>query len=80
MLVKNKWNIENNKYGKGVRPMRLLDQLRLVIRKKHYSRRTEQACVAWIKRFILFYEKRHPEDMEEKGISQYIFELVPLNK
>jgi len=52
--------------------MRLLDQVRHVIRKKHYSIRTEQAYTDWIKRFILFHGKKHPKDMGESEISQYI--------
>ena len=56
--------------------MNLLDQVRAVIRKKHYSNRTEQAYVTWIKRFILFHGKRHPKDMGEKEISQYISHLA----
>jgi len=39
---------------------RLLDRVREEIRKRHYSRRTEKAYVAWIRRFILFHGKRHP--------------------
>ncbi len=56
--------------------MRLLDQVRHVIRKKHYSIRTEQAYTNWIKRFILFHDKRHPKDMGETEISQYISYLA----
>jgi len=52
--------------------MKLLDQVRHVIRKKHYSIRTEQAYTNWIKRFILFNDKRHLKDMGEWEISQYI--------
>ena len=40
---------------------KLLDQVRDVIRLKHYSIRTEQSYVDWIRRFILFYHKRHPK-------------------
>lgn len=39
---------------------KILDQVRDAIRVKHYSMRTEEAYVHWIKRFILFHEKRHP--------------------
>jgi len=60
--------------------MRLLDQVREVIRKKHYSIRTEQAYVQWIRRFILFHGKRHPKDMGEKEISQYISHLATHGK
>ena len=47
---------------------KLLDQVRDVIRRKHYSIRTEQAYVDWIKRFILFHGKRHPVDLDRKAI------------
>lgn len=39
---------------------KLLDQVRAKIRLKHYSIRTEQAYVDWIRQFILFHNKRHP--------------------
>jgi len=41
-------------------PPRLLDRVRAAVRARHFSRRTEQAYVGWIRRFILFHEKRHP--------------------
>lgn len=41
---------------------KLLDHVRDRIRVKHYSIRTEQAYVDWIKRFIWFHDKRHPKD------------------
>lgn len=56
--------------------MKLLDQVRDVIRKRHYSIRTEQAYIDWIRRFILFNKKRHPKDMGEKEISQFISHLA----
>ncbi len=51
---------------------KLLDQVRDAIRTKHYSYRTEQTYVQWIKRFILFHDKRHPKDMGESEIQTYI--------
>jgi hypothetical protein len=48
--------------------MKLLDQVRHVIRKKHYSIRAEQTYTNWIKRFILFNDNRHPRDMGEREI------------
>ena len=42
---------------------RLIVQIRDAIRVRHYSYRTEQAYVAWIRRFILFHGKRHPIQM-----------------
>ena len=56
--------------------MKLLDQVRDVIRKKHYSIRTEQAYVDWAKRYILFHKKHHPKDMGEKEIAQFISHLA----
>lgn len=56
--------------------MKLLDQVRDKIRRKHYSIRTEQAYVEWIRRFILFHGKRHPKDMGEREISQYLSHLA----
>jgi len=58
--------------------MKLLDQVRHVIRKKHYSIRTEQAYTNWIRKFILFNGKKHPKDMGEREISQYI--SIPCSK
>ena len=55
--------------------MSLIDQVRNVIRKKHYSIRTEQAYVEWIKRFVSFH-KRHPKYLAEKEISQFISHLA----
>ncbi|MBT4501998.1 MAG: hypothetical protein HOC74_29975 [Gemmatimonadetes bacterium] len=41
-------------------PKKLLDQVREIIRLKHYSRKTEKTYVSWIRRFILFHGKKHP--------------------
>ncbi|MFW6053033.1 MAG: phage integrase N-terminal SAM-like domain-containing protein [Desulfosalsimonas sp.] len=48
---------------------KLLDQVRNLIRTKHYSIRTEETYVGWIRKFILFHGKKHPKDMGEKEIS-----------
>ena len=45
------------------RPPKLLERLRIDLRTRHYSIRTEQAYVDWARRFILFHHKRHPQDM-----------------
>lgn len=42
---------------------RLLDRVRAALRTRHYSRRTEEAYVAWIRRYIFFHGKRHPAEM-----------------
>src|SRR5207247_9166679 len=51
---------------------RLLDQVRLAIRTRHYSYRTEKAYVHWIKRFIFFHNKRHPMEMAEAEIGRFL--------
>ncbi len=51
--------------------MKLLDQACDKIHRNRYAIRTEQACVKWIRRFVIFVGKRHPKDMGEKEISQY---------
>ncbi|HXQ32824.1 MAG TPA: integron integrase, partial [Anaerolineales bacterium] len=55
---------------------RLLDQVRDALRTKHYSYRTEQAYIEWIKRFILFHGKRHPKDMGASEVHAYITYLA----
>jgi hypothetical protein len=52
---------------------KLLDQVRTVARVKHFSLSTERAYVGWIRRFILFHHKRHPSEMAEAEIRQFIF-------
>jgi integron integrase len=51
---------------------RLLDKVREKIRIRHYSIRTERAYVSWIKRFILFHNKRRPKDMSVKEIEDFL--------
>jgi integron integrase len=55
---------------------RLLDQVRDAIRVKHYSIRTEQTYIDWIKRFIYFHEKQHPVDMDAKHIAAFLTHLA----
>lgn len=59
---------------------KLLDQVRERVRLKHYSIRTEQAYVEWIKRFILFHDKRHPAQMGAAEIEAFLTHLAVKNK
>lgn len=54
----------------------LLDQVRDKLRLKHYSYRTEQSYIAWIKRFIFFHNKQHPDTMGEKEIEAFLTHLA----
>ena len=55
---------------------RLMDQVRDALRLHHYSLRTEQSYLQWIKRFILFHGKRHPRDMGKTEISAFLTYLA----
>jgi integron integrase len=58
------------------RPRKLLDQVRDVIRLKHYSYRTEKSYTDWIRRYILFHDKRHPKDMGRPEIEAFLTHLA----
>jgi integron integrase len=58
------------------RPPKLLDQLRLVLRVRHYSPRTEESYVNWVRRFILFHNKRHPRTMATAEVEQFLTHLA----
>src|SRR5437879_10064786 len=55
---------------------KLLEQVRTFMRARRYSLRTEEAYLDWIRRFILFHGKRHPRDMGENEIVQFLTHLV----
>ena len=58
--------------SKPEKKIKLLDQVRVAIRTRHYSRRTEEAYIYWIRQYILFHNKRHPSEMSEKEIIQFL--------
>lgn len=55
---------------------KLLDQLREALRSRHYSRRTEQTYCQWVKRFIFFHHVRHPAEMAEPEMNQFLTHLA----
>ena len=55
---------------------RLLDQVRDALRVGHYSIRTEDTYIQWIRRFILFHSKRHPAEMGEAEITAFLTHLA----
>jgi integrase len=57
-------------------PPKLLDQVRQRIRYLHYSIKTEQSYIQWIRRYILFHGKRHPKEMGGKEVSIFLNYLV----
>jgi integron integrase len=56
--------------------LKLLDQVRQAIGTRHYSYRTEKAYLHWIKRYIFFHNKRHPAEMGEAEIAQFLSALA----
>ena len=59
-----------------LRSTRLLDQLREQIRYLHYSLRTEEAYVYWVKKFIHFHHLRHPRDMGQPEVEAFLTMLA----
>ena len=57
-------------------PPRLLDRVRGALRIRHFSRRTEKAYVAWIRRFIFFHDKRHPDGLGAPEVTGYLSHLA----
>lgn len=55
---------------------KLLDQIRQLMRLRHYSLRTEEAYIGWIRRYILFHDKRHPRELGESDIAKFLSNLA----
>ncbi len=55
---------------------KLLDQLRTAIRVRHYSIRTEEVYVQWVKRYIYFHGKRHPKNLNAKHVTCFLSHLA----
>lgn len=59
---------------------KLLDQVRQALRVRHYSRRTEESYVRWIRRFVIFHGKRHPRELGEREISEFLSSLAEVGR
>jgi integron integrase len=60
--------------------IKLLDQLRAVLRRNHYSRRTEESYVAWVVRFVRFHQLRHPRDLGSAEIAAFLTHLAVVDQ
>lgn len=69
-------NDERGSVPSGAPRPRLLDLVREAIRRRHYSPRTEEAYVHWVKRFILFSGKRHPVGLGAADVTAFLNYLV----
>ncbi len=58
------------------RPLRLLERLRNRLRTRHYSPRTERTYCDWVRRFVLYHERRHPRSMGEPEIAAFLTHLA----
>jgi len=58
------------------RRFRLLEQVRRALRVKHYSTRTQVSYCGWVRRFVLFNNRRHPSSMGEQEISAFLNHLA----
>ena len=56
--------------------VKLLDQVREQLRLKHYSYRTDKMDLHWIKRYIIFHKKRHPMEMGDEEIRDFLIHLA----
>lgn len=54
----------------------LLDRVRAELRKRHYSPRTEEAYLSWIRRFLRFHGMRHPRDLGKSEIEAFLSRLA----
>lgn len=61
--------------GAAVAKPRFLEQVRTILRTRHYSRRTEEAYVGWMRRFILFHGKRHPQELGGEEVAAFLNHL-----
>ncbi|GLH73716.1 integron integrase [Geothrix limicola] len=57
-------------------PPKFLDQLRTCLRARHYSLRTEDSYLDWVRRFILFHGKRHPKDLGAPEVRAFLNHLA----
>lgn len=55
---------------------KLLDQVRHTLRLKHYSYQTEKTYVQWVKRFIMYHDKRHPTEMGKEEVEAFLTYLA----
>jgi hypothetical protein len=78
--MENQYGEHENVHVKGMHgpqpKQKLLERAREIIRLKHYSIRTERAYLNWMRRYILFHHKRHPQEMRPAGIEAFLTHLA----
>ena len=66
----------SNSPSKTPQSPKLLERMRMHLRAHHYSLRTETAYLDWVRRFILFHHKRHPQDMGAAEVEAFLTHLA----
>jgi len=74
------WGEGSVQTDNGKRPPKLLDQMRESMRARHYRPRTEETYCEWVRRYILFHQKRHPAEMGEPEINAFLTHLAVKDK
>src|SRR5438093_11284196 len=59
-----------------VGPRTLLGRLRAAVRARHYSPRTEESYVGWVRRFVVFHGRRHPDQLGEAEVRAFVEHLA----
>jgi hypothetical protein len=78
----NNLSVKRNLFNGGINDnqwrytMKLLDQVRMVIRTKHFKYTTEQTYVGWIKRYIIYHGKKHPLELGADDVSRFLSYLA----
>ena len=75
-MPKNNAPISSSQPGNQPTAKKLLDQYREALRNRHYSLRTEQTYISWVRQYILHHNKRHPREMGVPEINGFITHLV----
>ena len=55
---------------------KLLEQVKLVLRRERYSKKTEEAYTKWIKEFVNYNDRRHPKDLTKKNVEDFLTSLA----
>src|SRR2546430_4450784 len=65
-----------NRRGAEVAPRTLLGRLRAAVRARHFSPRTEESYVGWVKRFVVFHGRQHPDQLGEAEVRAFLDHLA----
>lgn len=68
--------LEESNYIAAKGKPKLLEQIRRQLRSRYYSRKTEEAYIKWIKDYIIFNGKKHPLELDKKGVEKYLTYLA----